>query len=300
MQTNIIGIHTLSVSTEMMQFAKSGIYRTVPIVIYKINDEQVKYFYINRPIEIFRENMDYRNLENVVGGYDKDISFLTIPGRAYNKMQHFANKNVNKVIADMITHVVVDIVKEIKDKDSDAHNVFFIDTVDSNKIIGRLGYLYLENSFNTIAFMTYKAGGLLTDVLNGGKSKLEFDINYFAKEGYEDKMWSEIIPNDFMESLTQTVFFNIPISEAQLSPLRCDILSQGLSKNEIQKKVKIIYDILKCPQNMTLPFSEKGGKNSNSTWVRIPRILNDCIEASEIYKNIAQTVLEEEIYEEYR
>lgn len=300
MKTNIIGIHTMSISTEMIDFAKNGVYRTVPMILYKVNDEKVCPFLIKRPIEIFRENMDYRNLKNIVQGEDKDISFLSMPGKAYSKMQSYANQNVNKVIADMITCIVVKIICRLKEEDATAKNLFFIDSIDTNKIIGRLGYLYLESECNTIAFVTYKAGGLLTDILNTGNEKLIFDINYFKKEERKTDMYSEIIPNDYMESLTQTVFYKLPNAEEQLSPLRCDILSQGISKNQIQEKVDTIWEILKCPDNMTLPHPEKAGNSLHNNWVMIPRVLNDCIEAADIFKNTAQAILEEEIYGENR
>ena len=46
MKVNLIAIHTLSVSTDMTDFAKSGIYRTVPMILYKVNEEKVEYFCI--------------------------------------------------------------------------------------------------------------------------------------------------------------------------------------------------------------------------------------------------------------
>lgn len=286
----------MSVSTEMIDFAQSGIYCTVPMILYKINDESVCHFYIKRPIEIFHENMDYRNFRNMIQGEEQSVSFLSIPGKAYEKMQAYVNQNVNKVIADMITSTVVRIICKLKDDDPEAKNIFFIDSTDTNKIIGRLGYLYLESKFNTISFVTYKAGGLLTDVLNNGNEKLLFDINYFKKEERKSKTYSEIIPNDYMESLTQTVFFKIPNAESELSPLRCDILSQGISKKEIQEKVISISEILRCPDNMSLPYQEKSSNSLKNNWVMIPRVLNECIEATEIYRHIAQVVLEEELY----
>lgn len=293
METNLIGIHTISVSTEMINFAKTGIYRTVPMVLYKVNDEAVSHFSIKRPIEIIREDMDYGEMRNIVKSDDENISFLAMPGKSYNKMQQYVNQNVNKVIADMITHVVVKIINQLKQEDSNAKNIFFIDSMDTNKIIGRLGYVYLESKNNIIAFVTYKTGGLLTDVLNSGNEKLKFDIHYFKDNIHKRELKSEVIPNDFMESMTQTVFFNIPDKEGELSPLRCDILSQGIPKNEIQSKVKDISDILINDEKITLPFSESNGKNTNDMWVRIPRVLYDCIEAANIFRNVAEKILEE-------
>lgn len=298
MKTNLIGIHTLNVSTDMMDFARTGIYRTVPMVLYAINDNNVTAFYNRRPVEIFREDMEYRNIKNIVENEDKDILFLTMPGTACKKMQYYANKNVNKVIADMLTHVIVQTIDKLQKEDPDAKNIFFIDNVDTNKIIGRLGYVYLENKNNTIVFVTYLASGLLTHMLNEGNEKLKFDMNYFRDENHLEDKQSEIIPNDIMESLTQTVFFNIPNREERLAPLRCDILSQGITTKEIQEKVKEVNEILQCPENITLPFQETLSNKETGIWTCVPRVLWHCIDADKtIYRKQAESILEEYEYE---
>lgn len=298
MKTNLIGIHTLNVSTDMMDFARTGIYRTVPMVLYAINDNNVTAFYNRRPVEIFREDMEYRNIKNIVENEDKDILFLTMPGTACKKMQYYANKNVNKVIADMLTHVIVQTIDKLQKEDPDAKNIFFIDNVDTNKIIGRLGYVYLENKNNTIAFVTYLASGLLTHMLNEGNEKLKFDMNYFRDENHLADKQSEIIPNDVMESLTQTVFFNIPNREERLAPLRCDILSQGITMKEIQEKVKEVNEVLQCPENITLPFQETLSNKETGIWTCVPRVLWHCIDADKtIYRKQAESILEEYEYE---
>ena len=295
MKTNLIGIYTFSVSTEMTTFARTGVYRTTPMVLYKINDGDVIPFYIKRPIEIIREDMDYGEIRNIVKNSDENLSFLTIPAKAYNKMQQYVNQNVNKVIADMIVHLIVKIIRELKKENSDAHNIFFIDSFDNNKIIGRLGYVYLESKNNTIAFVTYKTGGLLTDILNGKNEKLKFDINYFRDEIHKNDSMAEIIPNDFMESMTQAAFYNIPNKEGELSPLRCDILSQGISKDEIRSKADAISKILTSEENITLPFSETESKNG--MWVRIPRVLYECIVAGKVFRSVADQILEGDLNE---
>lgn len=290
---NLIGIHATSISTDMSTFAKKGVYRTIPMILYEINSEPVKSFYIKRPIEIFREKMSVANIKNIAVDSKQDISFLTIPGKAYDKMQQYVNRNVNKVIADMIAYVVVKVINQEIMKNPDKHNVFFIDGVDTNKIIGRLGYLYLDSNCNTIVFLTHKTGSLMTNILNMDKDELEFDINYFKDKIHENDLKSNIIPYDFMESMTQTVFYNIPDKEAHLVPLRCDIFSQGISKNIIYQKSELISEILHDNEAITIPFQEK----DDGLWVRIPIVLYDCIRAFDIYKKIAEAILEEEYYE---
>ncbi len=296
MKTNLVGIHTISYSTEMLDFANTGRYLTVPMICYKINEGQVKTFLIKRPIEIFHEHMDYKIIGNIFKNEEKDSKFLSLPSKSYLKMQQYVNQSVNKVIADMITYVVVDVLKKLKEEDKGAKNIFFIDNVDTNKVIGRLGYLYLEEDNTIISFVTYKAKGLMTDILNEGNDRLEFDINYFKNEERKEKEYSEIIPNDYMESLTQTVFFKISGREDVLSPLRCDILTQGISKSRIKSKVNDIYDVLSKRENMTVPYAEGSANKLYDNWVMIPIVLNDCIEATEIHKNQAQAILEEAIH----
>lgn len=290
MTGNIIGIHTFSVTTEMTAFAKGGAFRAVPMILYKVNDSSVQHFMVNRPIEIFRENMEYGSLRNIVRGNEK---FLSIPGKAYEQMRSYVNQNVNKVIADMITHIVVKTIRDLKKKAPEAANTFFIDSGDTNKIIGRLGYLYLQNDSNTIAFVTYKAGSLLTDILNDGSDRIKFDINYFKRQEHVGGRHSTIIPNDYMESMTQTVFYDLSPdrADAPISPLRCDILSQGMSTSQIREKVTSIENILTKPDNITPPYQESS--SSGSSWVRIPQILYDCIDAEKTYLSIAKRILEE-------
>lgn len=277
MKTNLIGVHTTSYSTEMLDFVITGRYLTVPMICYKINDKPVKTFLVKRPIEIFHEHMEYKVIRNIFNNEENDTKFLSLPSKSYLKMQQYVKQSVNKVIADMITYVVVDVLKELKKEDNDAKNIFFIDNVDTNKVIGRLGYLYLEEDNTIISFVTHQAKGLMTDILNEGNDRLEFDINYFKNEERRKKEYSEIIPNDYMESLTQTVFFKITGREDILSPLRCDILTQGISKSRIQSKVNDIYEVLSRHENMTIPYAEESINKLYNNWVMIPIVLNDCI-----------------------
>lgn len=50
--------------------------------------------------------------------------------------------------------------------------------------------------------------------MRNGSETLEFDIDYFAR--YQSRDVSEIVPNDFMESLLQTVFYKVAGDEMSL------------------------------------------------------------------------------------
>lgn len=278
-----------SISTDMNTFAENGRYKAAVQVLYKINNEKVQCFQINRPIEIFHKSMLYKDFESIIRSDSGSAEFMSIPGKAYRQMQYYIKKEVEKVLADMVTSVIAKILKSLDQNDT---NIFFIDSRESNKLLGRLGYLYLNNIKNTFCFISYKTDSLITDILRNGSEILELDIDYFNR--YKNRKVSEIVPNDFMESLLQTVFYKMAANGLELPPLRCDIFSQGITNREIQNKVEAVGKIMSDSDKMTLPFEYDA---SSKKFVMLPKILYDCIEAVEHFSGSLQLVLEDSNYD---
>ena len=285
---NLIGINMESVSTSVNYFAETGIFQTIPMIVYTINDNRTKEFHIERPIKLFYKNMSYKDFESIVKTDGTGLDFMAMPGKAYQRMQYYINRNVEKVLADMFVSIIVEILKELKEE---KENIFFINNRESDKVIGRLGYMSLSSEKNTFSFVTYKPDNLMTNSMRNGSDVLEFDIEYFDK--YKDKSVSEIIPNDFMESMTQTVLYRAPTREEELPPIRCDIFSQGITTSEIQRKVNLVGDIMANSHNMSMPFeyAKESGK-----FVRIPRVLYDSIMETSRFSQCVRANLEEESY----
>lgn len=277
-----------SILTDMNTFAENGRYKAAVQVLYKINNEKVQCFQINRPIEIFYKSMLYKDFANIVRSNTESAEFMTIPGKAYRQMQYYINKEVEKVLADMVTAIIVKILKSLEQDDT---NIFFIDSRESNKLIGRLGYMYLNNIKNIFCFVSYKTDSLITDILRNGSETLELDIDYFRR--CEGRDVSEIVPNDFMESLLQTVFYKVPAKGEELPPLRCDIFSQGISNREIQRKVEAVRKVISNPKEMSLPYKY----SSSNKFVLLPRVFFDCIDAAEQFASDLQWVLEDDKYD---
>ncbi len=288
---NLIGIYATSLSTDLSDFVESGKYKTAVDVIYKINDEKPREMYLNRPIEILQRNMQYRELESILKNSDGNISAMSIPGKANRQMQSIVNREVEKVLADMMTSVIVRVIEELGPGEE---NVFFIENQGNDKLLGRLGYMYLDNIRNTFCMITYKTSGLLTDTMRNGSQILEFDIDYFKRH---EKEQSEVVPRDFMESLLQTVLYRMKTSEEDILPLRCDIFSQGISNKEIQNKVERVHEILSVPKNLTPPFAESA---EHGPYVMIPYVLYHCMDAAEFYKGTLEKILEDADYETSR
>ncbi len=75
---NLIGIHMESISTDMNTFAENGRYKAAVQVLYKVNNEKIRCFQINRPIEIFHKSMLYKDFESIVRSEAGSTEFMTI------------------------------------------------------------------------------------------------------------------------------------------------------------------------------------------------------------------------------
>lgn len=281
---NLIGIYLDSLSSDMNSFVETGKYKTAVQVIYKVNGNDVQRFQLKRPIEIFHKNMLYKDLESIAKNNNGNTEFMSMSSKAYQQMQRYINKEVEKVLADMTMSVIVQVLKKLPVRE---YNIFFIDSRDSNKLIGRLGYMYFNNTKNIFSFVSYKTDNLMTDTLRNERDILEFDIDYFKRNG--DKYISDIVPNDFMESLLQTVFYRITGNKKDILPLRCDIFSQGNTNKEIQNKVNILREITQTSDYMTPPFEYS---NTTNKFVRLPKVLYECMNA-DIYINSLSKILED-------
>lgn len=285
-KVNIVAIHADSINTNIKEFVENRMYASVPFVTYKINQLPVSECFINRPLVIIEDNKPYGELYKAM---HEDRSLIHMPSKDFEKLKKHSSQCLNRVVADLVTSVVINTIsKFIDDK---AKNIFFIEGVESNKTVGRLGYLYLDSKINTFAFLSYKPQSLLTDILNTSNSNLQFDLYYFQRNKGNI---SKVIPNDFRESLTQFVLFDTTVAESEkrVLPVRCDIMSQGISANDISDKVNSIESYLGEPDNMTPPFQETEG----GEWVRIPRIIKECIDYGNNYTRKKAKMLLEDLH----
>ena len=222
---NLIGINMESVSTSVNYFAETGIFQTIPMIVYTINDNRTKEFHIERPIKLFYKNMSYKDFESIVKTDGTGLDFMAMPGKAYQRMQYYINRNVEKVLADMFVSIIVEILKELKEE---KENIFFINNRESDKVIGRLGYMYLSSEKNTFSFVTYKPDNLMTNSMRNGSDVLEFDIEYFPVY----LLSGQLIFNFFSESTTNAmsaIIANGPLIKKIYVPKYLFVLSRVFS-----------------------------------------------------------------------
>lgn len=283
---NLIGIHTNVLYSSLDDFSEKGYYYAIPYIIYKFRDEDPVLEYIPKPFEMFRRGMLLRDIESIIKHYGNSSAFLQISGSSFRIMTNYLARNMERVLADMVSCVIIKLIKKASLK-NDTKNIFFINnTLASDKLLGRLGYLCLNLHNNLISIVSYKPESLMTNITSGSNDTLQFDIDFFKKD--PDQLKSDPYPDNIMDSLTQTLFFKVaPESPAPLLPLRVDIFSQGLFN--ISKQIKCLSEIFQDIDNLSMPFQTSV---SSEAMARIPDVLYKCIDADATsHKNIIREAL---------
>lgn len=275
----VYGIYAEEYKSSVNDFIVKGRYDAVPAVFLSDGNKTEK-IYFNKPFKIFEKNMDLELVKNIVSQYEDNIQFLQTAGEAYKKLTRVVNKNLEKIIADMISTCIVRKIKEYPKDEL----IFFITNLTSEKIIGRLGYLFLDYSNVTIAFVTYKSKELMTNIIN--KNYLDFDLTYTFEN---NSIAGNIDPDSSSQSMLATFFYKIPLkTERHISPLRVDIFAQNLSIDKITNKKNSIENYLSNAKNLSEPIIDK---ETDDYVIRLPKPLQLAIESNENFKHIAGGII---------
>lgn len=278
---NIICINHEVYKISLYDFIKSGTFKAIPSITYNVNfsndndkESNTKVIYSKIPFEILKKDNSFSKFKGVLGRDEKNIEFLQIPGESYKKILLYIGKNMSKVIADYISSLIVRLIEELYIIDKNKKNIFIINNTSDDKLIGRIAYMYLCSKKNTFALISFMPSDLMTNKTSYEGKNNKFDIKYFEDDEGNNICTdrSKIIPNDSMDSLTQTFFYNVE-KDNEFSPIRVDLFSQGLSKNEIEEKSNQIIEVLK-DVNQTGPYENK---QIGDFHTRLPIGLLDCI-----------------------
>lgn len=273
MTHNLIGIYANVHYSSFDEFAKTGHFYAVPYIVYSMNKATPECLFVKRPFEMFRQGMNIRDIGHLVKLYNDSPAFLQISGSSFKKMARYLSNNMEKVLADMVSLVIVKIIQQTKPIERFS-NVFFINNIANDKLLGRLGYLCINLNSNLISMLTYQPESLMTNLANDVYEQLSFDIDYFRRD--PNRIYSDSYPDNIMDSLTQTIFFKVaPEAPGTVVPLRLDIFAQGLYN--VTEQIECIKDILGAEINLSPPLKTS---ESSSFMARIPSVLYECIEAA--------------------
>lgn len=284
-KVKVYGICSERYRSSINDFINIGRYDVVPAVFIS-DGNKIKNFYYDTPFKIFEKNMDLELVKNIVSQYEKDINFLQDAKKSYKELTKVVNKNADKIIADIISTQIMMLIKEHNENNSDEQLIFFITNLSSDKIIGRLGYLFLDYSNVTIAFITYNSKHLMTNIIN--KNHLDFDLTYDFNSD-NDSIVGNLDPDNNVQSMLSSFFYMISLEKGiKIAPLRIDILSQNLSFSDIKKKINLIKHYLNTPKNLAEPIIDN---NTDDYVVRLPRALQHAVRAEENFRLKAENII---------
>lgn len=279
---NIFGICAEGYKSSINDIVKSGNYDVVPAVFVSDGKKSEKYFY-KKPFRIFEKNMDLEFVGNIVSKYEDNLNFFKLPRESYKKLTSVVDKNLEKILADMVSTQIMRLLEDHKDEE----NIIFISNMPSDKIIGRLGYLFLDYKKTTIAFIFHKPSHLMTNIVN--KGLLEFDFNYSF--GEDKHIAGTISPDNNTHGMLTSFLYNISLkTDKPVAPLRIDIFSQNMSIKDISNKCEVIDGILSESKNLSSPVEDE---NVDEYYTRLPKALLDVLNYKENFKTEAARIINE-------
>jgi hypothetical protein len=198
----------------------------------------------------------------------------------YKKINKDYRANQERIISDIICGIIL---QELRNKENKENKLLFFITskFDTQKIVGRLGYLNLPTDRCIILFISRNISDFYTrNIISPFDST--YDITYLNKPEAANKIFGPY-PDDGTIGLLRTFYKTYSID---YFPLRIDLFCQGLSSNKIlQIKAEINNDYLSDKD--TEPEIILGLKGTNKTCV--PRILCDCEKYAEKMKEEIET-----------
>ena len=223
---------------ELLKQLKSGEfkYEFIPAVIYtekKVGDDNISIPKLELPLKLFSLYEAGTSISLLKGYFGPEFKKdeLVLVKKAFQKLKYFASPCAERVTADLCCQNILRTIKDTKDGDY----LFFIEKSATDKMLGRLGSLYLDLTRIIICFLSYEPENLMTTVMSSQTGKLHFDIHRLMLSEY-GKFGP--YPGSPEDSIKQAYFYKPrPIDpSAEFLPIRFDIFTQGLSESDIEKK----------------------------------------------------------------
>jgi len=252
----------------------------IPAVAYTVQREGPKaeenlIHYFPKPFCLLEPSLPIEILCKYAKDEFKSRDELKVARKAYLKLRNFANRSAERVLADLTATVL------LKTLNSEDQFIYFFEGPPTDKVLSRLGYLYLSLKNITVCFISFKPEDLITSVMSFNLGQLQFDFNRAFSE--EITGFQGPYPGDSEESLIQTYFYSPPkgLSSKKPSPIRIDIFSQGLLISDFENKKEIIRKKLE-DENWTAPYSID---DKNNIFTILPKSLIEVIKSWKIIYN---------------
>lgn len=183
----------------------------------------------------------------------------------YGRLAAAARENQERLIADFICALILTQLREY----ADSRFTFIIkDAFETEKFVGRLGYLGLPLDKITIYFVSSNPRDLLTNYLAPFSTNRHGDLSLLR--GGEDKLFGPF-PEDEEATMLRTFFCTF--SHAELYPLRVNLFSQFMDRQKLDQEYNQMRELFLSP-TWTELYPIDGGNGRELT--RLPTALVQC------------------------
>lgn len=222
-------------------------YEFLPVVAYSDKEagnpeiHNAQPIYMPHLFSLYESETPIESLLKYIGNMNIKKEELSVARKAFQKLQSFAVQCAERVTADLCCQIIL----EKSQEPGASPLLYLIEKPASDKMLGRLGYLYLDLSKITICFISYDPDDMVTTVMSAKTGKLLFDIHRLMSSN-EDEIFTAPYPGSSEDSLVQTYFFRpkAPSPDNKFLPIRIDIFCQGLLESDIENKSKLVRDLL--------------------------------------------------------
>lgn len=208
-----------------------------------------KIHYFKLPFTLYESGISISTLCNYLGGTIKKDDFMV--KKVFTKLISFAKQCADRVIADLCCQVII---KTSNSRQDDEQFIYFIEKSASDKMLGRLGTLFLDLRMVTICFLSYEPEDMFTNIISSQTGKLNFDLHRLMTRESDEPLGP--YPGSSNDSLKQTFFYKPTIKDAKILPIRLDIFAQGLTEKDINEKCSLVIDnIFRADTRERIPHS---------------------------------------------
>lgn len=201
-----------------------------------------------------------------------DSIFMPEKTSFYIEMQKKARAAQERIISEYICTIILDKAREYPDEEL----TFLIrDEFQTEKIVGRLGYLGLPMHRLHIMFVSYELSAFIKHYIEYYSVPLRTDLFLLFQDKYRGKVLGPY-PDDDRISMLRTYYCSYSLNTGEdLYPVRINLFGQMLEKEELNSEKEHIKEIF-MESSDTEVYPILGGKGSEKT--RLPAILVECEE----------------------
>lgn len=197
--------------------------------------------------------------------YPRKGDFYPSSKSYYNKLGMIARENQERLIADFICAIIL---KQLRTFPNDEFIFVIKDSFETEKFVGRLGYLGLPLDKVAIYFISSNLKDLLTNYLSPFSQERIGDLSRL--KGKTDGLFGPF-PEDEEATMLRTFFW--AFSNPELYPLRINLFSQFMNRPMLDRECKRMERLFRL-QGWAESYTVDGGRGQEKT--RLPKVLIEC------------------------